>query len=359
MASTSTVSETDQDAKSRPPRPRAAIFGLSGLCLLEHEKDFFRAADPFGFILFARNCGEPQQVRDLVAALRASVGRDDAPVLIDQEGGRVQRLRPPHWRAAPAAARIAALMARDETDAIEAAWLNARLLADELAAIGITVDCLPLLDVPVPGAHAIIGDRALGDAPDRVAMLGRAICEGLLAGGVLPVIKHIPGHGRAGVDSHEALPVVEATRGDLERFDFAPFRSLNAMPWAMTAHVVYTALDRASPATTSTTVVADVIRGWIGFDGLLISDDLCMGALAGSLGERAAATLAAGVDVALHCNGVLDEMEAVAEVCPRFNEAAMRRVVRGETLRLGRKSAAFDVAAANARLLSLLESVSV
>ncbi len=351
----------ERSAGGRQP-PRAAIFGLSGLRLLEREEALFRAADPLGFILFARNCDAPDQVRDLVAALRDFVGRDDAPVLIDQEGGRVQRLKPPHWRAAPAAARFAALAAHNEIDALEAAWLNARLLADELAALGISVDCLPLLDVPAPGAHAIIGDRALGDTPDRVAMLGRAVCDGLLAGGVLPVVKHIPGHGRAGVDSHQALPVVEASRGDLEQVDFAPFRALNAMPWAMTAHVVYTALDPGAPATTSTMVVEEVIRGWIGFDGLLISDDLCMGALAGSPAERAAAALAAGVDVILHCNGGLAEMEAIAELCPRLNDAAMTRLARGEALRqaprLGREAATFDVAAADARLAALLESVS-
>ncbi|MBL8660338.1 MAG: beta-N-acetylhexosaminidase [Rhodospirillales bacterium] len=313
--------------------PRAAIFGLSGPRLSEDERAFFRAADPLGFILFQRNCVDRQQVHDLIGALKDCVGRDDAPILIDQEGGRVQRLKPPVWRAAPAGARFAALAERHEDDAVEAAWLNARMLADELSTLGITVNCAPVLDIPSPGAHDVIGDRAYGATPERVALLGRAVSAGLLAGGVLPVIKHIPGHGRARVDSHAALPVVDADRATLERTDFAPFCALARMPWAMTAHIVYTALDPDRPATTSARVIADVVRGWIGFDGLLISDDLCMGALAGSVAERAEATLAAGVDAVLHCNGVLAEMEAVAAVSPALGPRALERLRHGETLR--------------------------
>jgi beta-N-acetylhexosaminidase len=338
--------------------PRAVIFGLSGPSLRERERAFFRAADPLGFILFARNCVAPAQLRDLIRALKECVRREDAPILIDQEGGPVQRLKPPDWRTAPAGSRFAALAARDEDDAIEAAWLNARLLAHELAALGIGVNCTPVLDVPVAGADRVIGDRAYGTTPEQVALLGRAVCAGLLAGGVLPVIKHIPGHGRARVDSHVRLPLVEDGRESLERSDFAPFRALNAMPWAMTAHVVYAAIDADAPATTSPRVVAEIIRGWIGFDGLLISDDLCMGALSGPAGERAAAALAAGLDVVLHCNGDLDEMEAVAAVCPRLSEEAVRRLARGEEMRIAGRSD-FDPAAAGLRLDSLLERIEI
>lgn len=341
-------------AEPVPGAPAAAIFGLAGPRLEAREHAFLREANPLGFILFARNCIDEAQVRDLITALKDCLGRDDVPVLIDQEGGRVQRLKPPYWRAAPAGARFAALAAQAEDDAVEAAWLNARLLAWELAALGITVDCAPVLDVPVPGSHDIIGDRAYGTTPEQVALLGRAVCAGLLAGGVLPVLKHVPGHGRAGVDSHAALPVVDASRELLQRTDFAPFRALNDMPWAMTAHVVYAAIDPAAPATTSPRVLAEVVRGWIGFDGLLVSDDLCMKALAGAPGERAAAALAAGVDVVLHCNGELAEMEAIAEVCPRLGEAALRRLARGEETRRAAGAEGFDRVAALARVDALL-----
>lgn len=335
--------------------PAAAIFGLSGPRLEERERAFFRAANPLGFILFARNCIGEAQVRALVQELKDCLGRDDAPILIDQEGGRVQRLKPPNWRDAPAGARFAALAVQSEDDAVEAAWINARLMADDLAALGITVDCAPVLDVPVPGAHDIIGDRAYGTTPEQVALLGRAVCAGLLAGGVLPVVKHVPGHGRAGADSHASLPVVEAGRELLERTDFAPFRALNDMPWAMTAHVVYAAIDAGAPATTSPRVLGEVVRGWIGFDGLLVSDDLCMKALAGRPEENAAAALAAGVDVALHCNGAPAEMEAIAGVCPSLGANARVRLDRGERMRrTARAEGGFDRTAALARIDALL-----
>lgn len=334
--------------------PAAALFGLSGPRLEEQERAFFRAANPLGFILFARNCIDEAQVRALVRDLKEPLGRDDVPILIDQEGGRVQRLKPPHWRAAPAGARFAAVAVQSEDDAVEAAWLNARLIADELAALGITVDCAPVLDVPVPSAHDIIGDRAYGTTPEQVALLGRAFCAGLLAGGVLPVLKHVPGHGRAGADSHASLPVVDAPLELLERTDFAPFRALNDMPWAMTAHVVYSAIDPGAPATTSPRVLGEVVRGWIGFDGLLVSDDLCMKALAGPPGERATAALAAGVDVVLHCNGDLHEMEAIAGVCPSLGNDARRRLDRGEAMRRAAQSGGFDRTAALARIDALL-----
>jgi beta-N-acetylhexosaminidase len=325
--------------------PRAVIFGCAGAALAPEERAFFRAADPLGFILFQRNCVEPAQLRRLVDQLRASVGRADAPMLIDQEGGRVARLRPPHWRAYPSAARIAALGAA----APAAARDVARLIADDLDRIGIAIDCLPVLDLPVAGADAVIGDRAYGTAPKPVASIGRAVCEGLLAGGILPVIKHIPGHGRAIVDSHLACPVVTASRGELAASDFIPFRALNDMNWAMTAHIVYAAIDPARPATLSPIVIAEAIRGAIGFDGVLVSDDLSMEALGGSLGERASGALAAGCDVALHCSGRPDEMRAVADSVGALTPAGFRRVAAGEARRR-RTVAPLDRAALEARL---------
>ena len=308
------------------------IFGVAGPTASDAERRFFADADPLGFILFARNCSAPEQVRTLVDDLRTIVGRADAPVLIDQEGGRVRRLQPPRWRAAPAVAVFGDLCARDERRAVEAAWLNGRLIAADLAELGITVNCAPVLDVRHPGAHEIIGDRAFAGEAEIVALLGRAICAGLLAGGVLPVIKHIPGHGRAGRDSHEALPVVEAALADLEHVDFAPFAALADMPMAMTAHVVYAAVDAAAPATTSATVVREVVRGIIGFDGLLMSDDLCMRALTGTPGERAAAAFAAGCDVVLHCSGDLDEMRAVARASSSLSDEAVGRLARARAM---------------------------
>lgn len=331
--------------------PRAVIFGLRGLTLSEAERQFFAQADPLGFILFARNCSEPSQVRALVAALKEAVGRDDALILIDQEGGRVQRLRPPLWRACPPAALFGALCARDKRPAVEAAFLNARLLAAELVELDINVNCAPVLDVRHPEGHGIIGDRAFGGEVEIVIRLGRATCEGLIAGGVLPVIKHIPGHGRANLDSHEALPVVNAPVEELRGVDFAPFAALADMPLAMTAHVVYSAIDPQVPATTSPTLLRDVVRGMIGFDGVLISDDLCMGALSGTPSERASAALAAGCDVVLHCNGDLDEMREVARHSPRLSDMATDRLA-GALARLT-PAKPFDRAEAVVRLTSL------
>jgi beta-N-acetylhexosaminidase len=318
------------------PEPRiskAAIFGCAGKVLTAPERAFFAANNPFGFILFARNVETPDQVRALVKALRESVGRADAPVLIDQEGGRVARLKPPHWRAAPAAAKIAALADHDIDAACEAAWLNARLIGGELAALGIDVDCAPVCDVPVPGSHDVIGDRAYGSDPGRVATLARAAALGFIDAGVLPVIKHLPGHGRTRVDSHLALPVVDASRAELETTDFVPFRALADMPWGMTGHLRFTALDPERPATTSPTVIRDVIRGQIGFDGLLLTDDLSMKALGGSFAERTRLALAAGCDIALHCNGDMAEMEGVASAAPPLTETARKRIARANGLR--------------------------
>ena len=329
--------------------PLAAIFGLAGAILSDDERAFFRDADPAGFILFARNCETPDQLRRLVATLHETLGHE-SPVLIDQEGGRVARLKPPHWPAYPAAGTIAAL---GGAPAREAARLGARLIADDLAALGVSVDCLPVLDLPASGADPVIGDRAYGTAPSEVAALGAAVCDGLLAGGVLPVIKHIPGHGRATVDSHHALPRVDAPRAQLETHDFAPFRALAAMPWAMTAHILYTAIDSERPATLSARLIAEVIRGSIGFDGVLLSDDLSMAALPGGIGERAAGALAAGCDLVLHCNGAMSEMRRVAASAPPLTPAARRRLDAGEALRRARR-APFDRRAAELRFAALM-----
>ncbi|WP_137392062.1 beta-N-acetylhexosaminidase [Rhodoligotrophos defluvii] len=303
----------------------ALIVGCSGVELTSDEKAFFREADPWGFILFKRNCEEPEQVRRLVDAMRDTVGRGEAPVLIDQEGGRVQRLKPPHWPTYPAGRRFGELFERDPERGRRSLYNVTRLLAEDLATLGITVDCMPVLDIPVPGAHDVIGDRAYARDPETVALLGRLVCEALLDGGVLPVIKHVPGHGRAGVDSHLSLPVVETSADELRATDFAPFKALADMPLAMTAHVVYTALDPERPATTSPQVIGEVIRREIGFDGLLMSDDLSMQALAGSFADRMGGCLAAGCDVGLHCNGAMAEMVEVAKVAPPLEGEAMRR----------------------------------
>lgn len=289
-----------------------AIFAPAGPTLGTDERAFFQDVNPYGFIVFGRNIETPDQVRRLVDDLKACSTSDPCPVLIDQEGGRVARLRPPHWPDYPTGAVFGALAARDRAQARRAVWLNARLIAADLADLGITVDCLPVLDVPAPEGHEVIGDRAYGDDPAVVADLGRAACEGLMAGGVLPVIKHIPGHGRGAVDSHHELPTVDAPADDLRRIDFAPFKALADMPFAMTAHILYTALDPALPATTSKTVIETVIRGEIGFSGVLMSDDLNMQALGGTLADRARACLEAGCDIALHCSGVMNEMVEIA-----------------------------------------------
>ena len=304
------------------------IFGLRAAELGAEERAFFATVKPAGFILFAECCVSPGQVAALVGDLKAAVGWPEVPVLIDQEGGRVQRLKPPHWRQAPPAARFGQLAERDLDAARRAAFLNARLLGEELAVLGITVDCAPCLDLGRPETHAVIGDRAFGDAPELVAALGRATCEGLLAAGVQPVIKHLPGHGRATVDSHLDLPRVTAARDELAASDFEPFRRLADASWAMTAHIVYEAIDAARPATVSPRMIEEVIRGDIGFAGLLVSDDLSMEALEGDLGARAAAALSAGCDLALHCSGKLAEMRAVAAAAPTITAAASERLAK-------------------------------
>jgi beta-N-acetylhexosaminidase len=336
--------------------PLAVVLGCSGEHLTASERDFFAGADPIGFILFRRNCGSPDQLRDLVGSLRGCVGRNDAPVLIDQEGGRVARLRPPHWRLYPSAARLASL---PDPSAAQAVRLGARLIADDLARLGITIDCLPVLDIPVAGADPVIGDRAYGTNPERVARLAGAVCAGLLDGAVLPVLKHIPGHGRARVDSHHACPLVETSYEELANTDFAPFRALAAMPWAMTAHIVYSAIDPTAPATLSRRVVAEIIRGEIGFDGVLVSDDLSMRALGGGLGERTQQALAAGCDLALHCNGNPGEMAEVAAAARPISPLTAARLGRGEARRRASAANGFDRGEAEARFDALLAGMQI
>jgi len=312
--------------------PKAAIFGCAGPDLTADERAFFRDADPLGFILFARNVDTPQRTHRLVDELRSSVARADAPVLIDQEGGRVARLRPPHWRKAPPARLLGDLYARDPERGLEATSLNSRLLAADVASIGVDVDCLPVLDIAFPETHAAIGNRAYADRPEPVAALGRAAAEGLLAEGVMPVIKHMPGHGRATVDSHESLPRITASLAELEHFDFLPFKLLADLPWAMTGHLLFDAVDPANAVTVSARGVKEIIRGHVGFDGLLLSDDLSMQALGGSLAERAERCLAAGCDIALHCNGRMDEMAAIAARIGAITDKAAARFAAGRSL---------------------------
>lgn len=304
---------------------RAFITGCAEPTLREAERRFFRDAEPWGLILFRRNLVDAQQIRRLAADFRDLVGRPDAPVLIDQEGGRVQRLKLPLAPDYPAAGAIGEIYRLDAEDGLRAAWLVARLIAEDLYQLGITVDCLPVLDLRHEGAHDIVGDRAYSGDPEVVARLAGAAARGLSAGGVAPVAKHIPGHGRALADSHEQLPAVSAPLDELSRSDFVPFRIMAHLPMAMTAHVLYSDIDDGRPATLSPRAVHDIIRTEIGFGGLLMTDDLSMGALSGSVGERAAAGLAAGCDIALHCNGDLAEMEEVAGAAPELSgEAASR-----------------------------------
>ncbi|MBV8664585.1 MAG: beta-N-acetylhexosaminidase [Hyphomicrobiales bacterium] len=324
----------------------ALICGCAGAALSAEERAFIREAQPWGFILFKRNVVDREQLRALTSAFRDIVGRDDAPVLIDQEGGRVQRMGPPHWEAYPAAARFESTAAPER-----AAWLAARLTAHDLREVGITVDCAPVLDVAEAGTHAVIGSRAYSSDPQRVAALGRAVCEGLLAGGVAPVVKHIPGHGRARADSHLELPTVEASREALQR-DFAPFAALRDAPMAMTAHVVYSAIDPSAPATTSRIVVQSVMREAIGFDGLIISDDLSMKALGGPFAQRARSVFAAGVDIALHCNGDLSEAGPVAEGSVELAGDSLRRA-KAALARIAGGAQPFDAEAARAELAAL------
>ncbi len=330
---------------------RAFITGVSGLALKDEERAFLREAQPWGLILFRRNVADPDAVRRLIDETRTILGRA-APVLIDQEGGRVQRLGPPLWPAYPPGAAYGVVYDRDREAGLAAARLGARLIAADLAPLGFDVDCMPIADLPVAGTDPAIGDRAYGSEPGKVAAIAAAIAQGLTEGGVLPVVKHMPGHGRATVDSHKRLPVVNADRAVLEATDFAAFRPLAALPLAMTAHVVFTAIDPIAPATVSPIIVREVIRDSIGFQGLLMSDDISMGALSGSLGERTRAAIAAGCDVVLHCNGEMPEMLAVAAEAPVLAADAARRAAAA--LAAKRPPVPVDLAAARAEFLQLM-----
>ena len=306
---------------------QAAIYGLEGLALSDSERDFFRDADAAGFILFKRNCETQEQLLNLTDSLRELTGRTDLPILIDQEGGRVARMKAPEWPAFPPAERFSHLYRTAPSSAIEAVRSNARAIALMLRSAGVNVNALPLLDVRQEGATDIIGDRALGSEPMQVSALGRAVLDGMASAGVVGIIKHIPGHGRALVDSHKELPVVTASAEELE-VDLEPFERLASAPKGMTAHVVYTAWDPDRPASLSPTVIRDIIRGRIGFDGWLMSDDLGMEALQGDFGYRAAGVVAAGCDVALHCSGKMDEMVAVASAVPAMSEQGEARLAK-------------------------------
>lgn len=332
--------------------PRAFICGLSGTELTEEERLFVDHAEPWGIILFARNIRDGQQVRRLIDEVRGLLGRNDMPVLVDQEGGRVQRIKPPLADLHPPASAYGKLFKEDPAAALAAAELGARLIAHELRLLHINVDCLPVLDLAINGAHEVIGDRAYGGTPADVAALAKAVCKGLLDGGVLPVVKHVPGHGRGLSDSHHELPRVDAKIAELQRTDFAPFRMLNDMPLAMTAHVLYTAIDPDRAATLSRAVIQEVIRGFIGFNGVLMSDDLSMKALDGGLGHKTEQCFVAGCDIALHCNGDLGEMREIASIAPRLDGEAERRC-QSAVSRLGAPQP-FDVESARATVRSLI-----
>ncbi len=305
---------------------QAAIYGFEGFALTDSERAFFKEANPLGYILFKRNCNTPDQLRALTDSLRELSGRDQLPILIDQEGGRVARLTAPEWEVIPPAAIFDALAQKSELSIAErGVYLQARVIAQQLFDVGITVNCAPLADVPAPNSHDIIGDRAFGKTPEQVSKLARQQSEGLMAGGVLPVLKHIPGHGRAMADSHEDLPVVEASLEELEASDFIPFKELADIPLGMTAHIIYTALDTQNIATQSPDIIS-FIRQNIGFDGLLMSDDLSMKAMEGSFTQRAELTLKAGCDIILHCNGKMDEMIAVAKGTTALTEKSHARM---------------------------------
>jgi beta-N-acetylhexosaminidase len=331
---------------------RAFITGLAGTKLLAEERKFLREHQPFGLILFKRNVQDKAQVTELVAEAL----RDLAPqalVLVDQEGGRVQRFGPPNWPAYPPGAVFGKIYDRDPKLGMAAARLGARLMASDLLPLGVNTDCVPLADVPAAGSDRVIGDRAYGETPAKVAAIASAVAEGLAAGGMLPVLKHIPGHGRANADSHLKLPVVHADRATLDAVDFAAFRPLKKLPLGMTAHVVFTAFDPVLPATTSALMIREVIRGSVGFEGLLMGDDVSMGALSGSIAERARASLAAGCDLVLHCNGKMDEMLEVAAEAPELTGEALQRAQRALDAR--QQPAPLDVEAARREFAAMID----
>ena len=333
---------------------RSLISGCATVELSGAETAFFAKYQPWGLILFKRNCDNPEQIKQLINQFRSAVGRKDAPVFIDQEGGRVQRLGPPHWPKYPAASAFGRLYDRSPLLALRVARSVGHLMASNLYELGITSSCLPVLDLPQPDSHAIIGDRAYSERQGVIIALARSHVAGLIEGGILPVMKHIPGHGRAQVDSHLELPVVNASRLDLESHDFPPFAAMADLPMAMTAHVIYSAIDKANPATTSRKIIRDVIRKVIGFNGLLMSDDLSMKALRGSFQEKVEQSLHAGCDVVLHCNGILDEMEQVAEATPVLVGRSLRRAK--QALKQRRKPVPFDEKQANHDMQAVLAS---
>lgn len=334
--------------------PRAFICGLAGQELQDEERSFLAEAQPWGIILFRRNIGDADAVRRLCGEVRSALGRDDAPILVDQEGGRVQRIGPPICRAYPAPSIFGRLYRKDPLSGVEAARLGAKLIGLDLAALGISVDCIPMLDVPAADAdRGVIGDRALGEDPDAVGTLGGAQIDGLMDAGVLPVMKHLPGHGRATADSHKELPRVDAPLAEIEMVDIQPFRLwAKKVPMAMTAHVVYAAVDDASPCTFSSAVIGKLIRERIGFDGLLMSDDISMGALSGGYGYRTRRALAAGCDIVLHCNGERQQMEGIAGAAPELEGEALRRAEAALAAR--RQAVAVDRPALEARFDLLL-----
>jgi beta-N-acetylhexosaminidase len=303
---------------------KAAIFGLEGKEISAEERIFFEKTLPLGFILFARNIDNPAQVKKLVADLKAIAGFE-CPILIDQEGGRVARLKPPHWRASPPMGRFAKIALNNLEKAEEGVYLNARLIGRELYDLGINIDCAPVCDILFKDAHDIVGDRSFGADIDIVSSLARKTAEGLLDSGVLPIIKHIPGHGRAKADSHAELPLVDAPIAELAATDFKVFQNLKDMPWAMTAHILYTAIDKNQPATLSKKAI-EIIRSDIGFEGVLVSDDLSMEALKGSFSDRTRSAIEAGCDVVLHCNGKMHEMVEIADNVDVLSEEALVRV---------------------------------
>jgi beta-N-acetylhexosaminidase len=325
---------------------RSFISGCEGLHLSAEETAFFREQNPWGLILFKRNCETPAQLKSLTGAFREAVGRKDAPVFIDQEGGRVQRLGPPsnYWRKYPEARAYGELYSKNPLAALRTARHIGRLMAEDLIEAGITADCMPVLDVPQAGSHDVIGNRAYSLNIEHVMALARAHTAGFMDGGVMPVMKHIPGHGRSEVDSHHNLPVVTASRAELEKTDFPPFAAFADAPMAMTAHVIYTAIDKTAPATLSKKVIKSVIRDAIGFRGLLMTDDLSMKALSGTLAEKCEKALYAGCDMLLHCNGVLSEMQQVAAAAGELNGKALRRA--RAALKSSRKPQVFDRKAA-------------
>ncbi len=330
----------------------AVISGCKGTSLTSQEVSFFERTNPWGLILFARNIESPDQVSSLTQAFREVVGRSNAPVLIDQEGGRVQRMTAPHWRKFPAANKFSVLYDSDPVKALKYVRLISHLLAKDLYDVGINVDCLPVLDVPQPGSHEIIGDRAYGVTPERVSVIARAAVTGLTEGGVLGIIKHIPGHGRAMSDSHLALPIVDTPLEELIHGDFLPFAALADIPMAMTAHVVYTAIDDKQPATMSNIVISNLIRDNFGYDGLLMTDDLSMHALSGTFEQRAANAIAAGCDIALHCNGDQAEGEAVAEGAGALSGKSLARAEYALSKCCNPRT--FDVEAAEAALAEMM-----